>query len=135
MPRVFFWSKYIPIIIFKLAENQAKLGKKLEAYINYRQLYIKYPNHKLTSDAKTAISKLVGSNDINEIPLSFSEHAKRIKQLLKGARYKEIIAEITQIKKGGAGHWGRGPGGGIGGLGASPFLTNSGKTGQILTKM
>ena len=95
-----FFQSYIPKIIFKLAENQVKLGKKLEAYINYRQLYIKYPNHKLTSDAQTAISKLVGSNDINEIPLSFSEHANRIKQLLKGARYKEIIAEITQIKKG-----------------------------------
>ena len=64
------FQSYIPEFIFKLALNQEKLGKKSEAYFNYRQLYIKYPNHERTADSKTTMKKLVASHGIKEVPLN-----------------------------------------------------------------
>ena len=93
------FRSYIPEFIFKLALNQERLGKKSEAYFNYRQLYIKYPNHERTADSKTTIKKLIASHGIKEVPLNLEEHTERIGQLFKGVRYKEIIAEISKIKK------------------------------------
>ncbi|MBC8283079.1 MAG: tRNA (adenosine(37)-N6)-dimethylallyltransferase MiaA [Nitrospinae bacterium] len=90
---------YLPELIFKLAVHQEKLGKKSEAYLNYRQLHIKYPNHELTPDAEAAIKKLTESPDVKEIPLNLREHTERIEELFKGVQYKEIIAEIGEIKK------------------------------------
>ena len=93
------FRSYTPEFIFKLALNQERLGRKSEAYFNYRQLYIKYPNHERTADSKTAIKKLIASHGIKEVPLNLEEHTERIGQLFKGVRYKEIIAEISKIKK------------------------------------
>ena len=93
------FRSYIPELIFKLAVNQEKLGKNSDAYFNYRQLYIKYPNHELTPDAETAIKKLITSKDTKEVALNLQEHKKRIEQLFKGVRYKEVITEISKIKK------------------------------------
>lgn len=90
---------YLPEFIFKLAVHQEKLGKNLEAYLSYRQLHIKYPNHELTPDAETAIKKLLASPDVKEAPLTLREHTERIEELFKGVRYKEIIAEIKEIQK------------------------------------
>jgi tRNA dimethylallyltransferase len=93
------FRSYLPALIFKLAEHEEKLGKKTEAYLNYRQLHIKYPNHELTAGAEASIKKLIASPEIKELPLTLREHTKRIEQLFKGVRYKEIIAEIGEIKK------------------------------------
>jgi tRNA dimethylallyltransferase len=90
---------YLPELIFKLATHQEKLGKKNEAYLNYRQLPIKYPNHELTPHAETALKKLSASSDIKTVPLTLREHTERIEQLFKGVRYKEIISEISEIQK------------------------------------
>ena len=90
---------YLPELIFKLASHQEKLEKKLEAYLNYRELHITYPNHELTPDAETAIKKLTAFPDVNEVPLNLREHTERIEELFKGVRYKEILAEIGEIKK------------------------------------
>jgi tRNA dimethylallyltransferase len=90
---------YLPDLIFKLAEHEEKLGKKTEAYLNYRQLHIKYPNHELTVGAEASIKKLIASPEVKELPLTLREHTERIEQLFKGVRYKEIITEIGEIKK------------------------------------
>ncbi len=90
---------YLPDLIFKLAAHEESLGKKTDAYLNYRQLHIKYPNHELTSDAEASIKKLVASPEVKEVPLTLREHTERIEQLFKGVRYKEIISEIGEIKK------------------------------------
>ncbi len=93
------FRSYLPDLIFKLAEHEEKLGKKTDAYLNYRQLHIKYPNHELTEGAEASIKKLIASPEVKEIPLTLREHTKRIEQLFKGVRYKEIISEIGEIKK------------------------------------
>jgi len=93
------FRSYLPEFIFKLAAHQEKLGNKEEAYLNYRQLHIKYPNHELTPDAESAIKRLLASADVKETPLTLREHTERIEQLFKGVRYKEIITEIGEIKK------------------------------------
>ncbi len=90
---------YLPELIFKLATHQEKLGKKNEAYLNFRQLHIKYPNHELTPEAEAAIKRLGASPDIKEVPLTLREHTVRIEKLFKGVRYKEIISEIKEIQK------------------------------------
>lgn len=90
---------YLPEFIFKLADHQRKLGRKSEAYLNYRELHISYPNHEFARDAETAIKKLAASPEIKEAPLTLREHTGRIEQLFKGVRYKEIIAEINEVKK------------------------------------
>ena len=93
------FQSYLPDLIYKLATHQKNSGNKKEAYLSYRQLYIKYPNHELTSDAESAIKKLLASPEINEKPLSLEEHTERIEQLFKAARYKEVIDEVEGIQK------------------------------------
>ena len=93
------FQSYLPDLIYKLATHQKNSGNKKEAYLSYRQLYIKYPNHELTSDAESAINKLLASPGINEKPLSLEEHTERIEQLFKAARYKEVIDEVEGIQK------------------------------------
>jgi tRNA dimethylallyltransferase len=93
------FRSYLPDLIFKLAEHQNTLEKKTEAYLNYRQLHIKYPNHDLTAGAEASIKKLTALPEVKELPLTLREHTERIEQLFKGVRYKEIIAEIGEIKK------------------------------------
>ncbi|MBL4664367.1 MAG: tetratricopeptide repeat protein [Nitrospinaceae bacterium] len=93
------FRSYLPNLIFKLAEHQNTLEKKTDAYLNYRQLYIKYPNHELTAGAEASIKKLIASPEVKNLPLTLREHTERIEQLFKGVRYKEIIAEIGEIKK------------------------------------
>jgi tRNA dimethylallyltransferase len=93
------FRSYLPDLIFKLAEHQNTLEKKTDAYLNYRQLHIKYPNHELTAGAEASIKKLIALPEVKELPLTLREHTERIEQLFKGVRYKEIIAEIGEIKK------------------------------------
>ena len=89
----------LPDHLYKLAVHQEKMGNLKEAYLNYRKLHIKYPNHERTSDAEAAIKKLLASPDLKEIPLTLREHTERIEKLFKTVRYKEIIAEVESIKK------------------------------------
>ena len=93
------FRSYLPDFIFKLAEHEKELGKKIDAYLNYRQLHINYPNHELTSVAEASIKKLITSPEVKELPLTLREHTERIEQLFKGVHYKEIISEIGEIKK------------------------------------
>ena len=93
------FRSYLPDLNYKLAALQENLGNKKEAYLSYRKLYIKYPNHDLTSDAEAAIKSLLASPEINETSLSLEEHTERIEQLFKAARYKEVIDEVEGIQK------------------------------------
>jgi tRNA dimethylallyltransferase len=93
------FRSYLPELLYKLATHQENFGNKKEAYLSYRKLYIKYPNHDLTSDAEAAIKKLLVSPEINEISLSLEEHTERIEQLFKAARFKEVIDEVEKIQK------------------------------------
>ena len=90
---------FLPDHLFKLATHQEKMGDLKEAYLNYRKLHIKYPNHERTLDAETAIKKLLKSPSLKKIPLSLREHTERIKNLFKAVRFKEIINEVKSIKK------------------------------------
>ena len=93
------FRSYLPELLYKLATHQENFDNKKEAYLSYRKLYIKYPNHDLISDAEAAIKKLLASPKINEIPLSLEEHTERIEELFKAARFKEIIDEVEGIQK------------------------------------
>ncbi|MEK9629200.1 MAG: tRNA (adenosine(37)-N6)-dimethylallyltransferase MiaA [Nitrospinota bacterium] len=93
------FKSYLPELIFKLATRQEKSGNKKEAYLNFRKLHYKYPNHELTPDAEAEIKKLLKATDTKEVPLTLREHTHRIEELFKGVRYKEIISEIGKIKK------------------------------------
>jgi len=92
------FQNYLPDLIYKLAIHQKNSGNKKEAYLSYRKLYIKYPNHELSSETELTIKKLLVSPEITETPLSMEEHTERIKQLFKAARYKEVIDEIEGIQ-------------------------------------
>ena len=94
------FREFLPEMIFKLAEIQEKSGKLTEAYLNFRQLHIQYPNHERTPEAETALDRLSALKTVKEIPLTLREHTDRIQGLFENVRYKEIIQEIREIQKG-----------------------------------
>ncbi|SVC44895.1 uncharacterized protein METZ01_LOCUS297749, partial [marine metagenome] len=93
------FREFLPEMIFKLAEIQEKSGKQTEAYLNFRQLHIQYPNHERTPEAETALDRLSALKTIKTIPLTLREHTDRIQGLFENVRYKEIIQEIRKIQK------------------------------------
>lgn len=94
------FRKFLPDMIFLLADIQEKSKKEIEAYTNFRQLHIQHPNHERTPEAEVALQRLVKLKMIKEIPLTMREHTDRIQGLLENVRYKEIIEEIQEIQKG-----------------------------------
>lgn len=94
------FREFLPDMIFILAETQEKSEKQIEAYSNFRQLHIQYPNHERTPEAETALKRLVKLETVKGIPLTMREHTDRIQGLLENVRYKEIIQEIQEIQKG-----------------------------------
>ena len=94
------FREFLPEMIFKLAEIQEKSGKQTEAYLNFRQLHIQYPNHERTPEAETALDRLSALKTVKAIPLTLREHTDRIQGLFENVRYKEIIQEIRKIQKG-----------------------------------
>ena len=93
------FRKFLPEMIFTLAETQEKSGKQREAYSNFRQLHIQYPNHDRTMEAEKALKRLAKLGTVKEVSLTLRELADRIQGLLKNVRYKEIIREIQGIQK------------------------------------
>jgi tRNA dimethylallyltransferase len=94
------FRKFLPDMIFKLADIQEKSEKKLEAYTNFRRLHIQYPNHERTPEAEAAIERLTKLKTVKKAPLTMREYTDRIQGLLKNVRYKEVIGEIQEIQKG-----------------------------------
>tara|TARA_B100000686_G_scaffold226649_1_gene233946 strand:- start:1903 stop:5013 length:3111 start_codon:yes stop_codon:yes gene_type:complete len=90
---------FLPDHIYKLAAHQEKMGNLKEAYLNYRKLHIKYPNHERTPHAEAAIKKILLASDFKETTLNLREHTERIEKLFKVVRYREIITEVKSIKK------------------------------------
>ena len=93
------FREFLPEMIFKLAEIQEQSGKQTEAYLNFRQLHIQYPNHDRTPTAETALERLSALKTVKEIPLTLREHTDRIQGLFENVRYKEAIQEILEIQK------------------------------------
>jgi tetratricopeptide (TPR) repeat protein len=93
------FREFLPNLIFKLAETQEQSGKQQDAYLNFRQLHIKHPNHSKTPKAEKALKRLSVLGTIKNIPLTLREHTERIKGLFKSVQYKEVIEEIQQLKK------------------------------------
>jgi tRNA dimethylallyltransferase len=92
------FRKSLPDLIFKLAETQENSGKLTAAYLNFRKLYIRHPNHELAVEAETAIKRLSNLKSVKEVPLTLTEHSDRIQGLFKNVRYKEVIEEIQKLK-------------------------------------
>ncbi|MBT4048913.1 MAG: tRNA (adenosine(37)-N6)-dimethylallyltransferase MiaA [Nitrospina sp.] len=90
---------FLPEMIFKLADIQEKSEKLTEAYLNFRQLHIKYPNHERTPEAEISLKRLSALEKVKEVPLTMREHTDRIKGMLGNVRYKEVIQEIGEIQK------------------------------------
>ena len=90
---------FLPDLIFKLAEIQEQSGKQTDAYLNFRQLHIQYPNHDQTPEAETALKRLSALETVKEIPLTLREHTDRIQGLFEGVRYEEVIEEIQHLKR------------------------------------
>jgi tRNA dimethylallyltransferase len=93
------FRKFLPDLIFKLAELQEQTGKQTEAYLNFRQLHIKYPNHDQMPEAETAIKRLSALEAVKEVPLTLREHTDRIQGLFENVRYEEVIQEIQKLQK------------------------------------
>ena len=93
------FRKFLPDLIFKLAEIQEQTGKQTEAYLNFRQLHIKYPNHKQMPEAETALKRLSALETVKAVPLTMREHTDRIQGLLKNVRYEEVIQETQKLQK------------------------------------
>ena len=93
------FREFLPDLIFKLAEIQEQTGKQTEAYLNFRQLHIKYPNHEQMPEAETALKRLSALEAVKEVPLTMREHTDRIRGLLKNVRYKEVIQETQKLQK------------------------------------
>ena len=93
------FRKFLPDLIFELAEIQEQTGKQTEAYLNFRQLHIKYPNHEQMPEAETALKRLSALETVKEVPLTMREHTDRIQGLLKNVRYEEVIQETQKLQK------------------------------------
>ena len=93
------FRKFLPDLIFKLAEIQEQSGEKTEAYLNYRQLHIKYPNHEQITEAETAMKRLSTLKRVKEVPITLREYTDRIRGMLENVRYKAVIQEIQQLQK------------------------------------
>ncbi len=93
------FRELLPEMIFKLAEIQEQTGKPTEAYLNFRQLHILYPNHERTPEAELALKRLSALATVKEIPLTLAEHTDRIQGLFENVRYEEAIQEIRAIQK------------------------------------
>jgi tRNA dimethylallyltransferase len=93
------FRKFLPDLIFKLGELQEQTGKQTEAYLSFRQLHIKYPNHDQMPEAETAIKRLSALETVKEVPLTMREHTDRIRGLLQNVRYKEVVQEIQILQK------------------------------------
>jgi tRNA dimethylallyltransferase len=94
------FREFLPEMIFKLAEIQEKSEKQIEAYTNFRKLHIQFPNHERTPEAEKALQRLLKLATIKDTPLTLREHTDRIQGLLENVRYKEVIEEIKEIRKG-----------------------------------
>jgi tRNA dimethylallyltransferase len=93
------FREFLPDLIFKLAEIQEQSGNQQDAYLNFRQLHIKHPNHSKTPKAEEALKRLSVLDTINDIPLTLREQTERIKGLFKSVQYKKVVEEIRQLKK------------------------------------
>jgi tRNA dimethylallyltransferase len=93
------FQEFLPDLIFKLAEIQEQAGKQTEAYLNFRQIHIKYPNHEQMPEAQTALKRLLALDTVKEVPLAMREQTDRIQGLLKNVRYEEVIQEIQKLQK------------------------------------
>ena len=93
------FHEFLPDLIFKLAGIQEQSGKQTEAYLNFRQLHIQFPNHDQTPEAETALKRLSALETVKEVLLTLREHTDRIQGLFEDVRYEEVIQEIQKLQK------------------------------------
>ena len=93
------FREFLPNLILKLAEIQEQSGNQQDAYLNFRELHIKHPNHSKTPKSEEALKRLSALDTIKKTPLTLREQTERIKGLFKSVQYKKVIEEIQQLNK------------------------------------
>jgi tRNA dimethylallyltransferase len=83
-------------IISQQAELHLELGQNSKAYTLYRKLFIQHPADPITLQVLPEMKRLRALPDVAPAPISYNERAIRIKNLLGGARFEQVIQEIQE---------------------------------------
>jgi tRNA dimethylallyltransferase len=93
-PRVPDFAPYLPELTSKLAVLLETERQSKEAYSFYRELFINYPSHPLTTKADPSL-KLLG---IYPPALSEEEFSARVQALQSEAHFQQVVDEISRYK-------------------------------------
>lgn len=90
----------LPEIISQQAELHLELGQESNAYSLYRNLYTHHPAHPITLQMLSEMKRLESLPHVNPAPLDSNERSIRIRKLLKGVRYEQVIQEVNESQTG-----------------------------------
>jgi tRNA dimethylallyltransferase len=78
------------------AKLHLELGHNKKAYTLYRNLTIHHPADPITIEGLAEMKRLEGLPEVASTPLNADERSLRIKNLLNGVRYEQVIEEIKK---------------------------------------
>jgi tRNA dimethylallyltransferase len=84
-------------IIARQAKLHLELGQNNKAYTLYRNLTIHHPADPITLQTSSEIQRLEKLTEVVSAPLNRKERSLRIKNLLRGVRYQQVIEEIKKL--------------------------------------
>jgi len=90
------FKKSLPKIISQQAELHQELQQNSKAYTLYRKLFIHHPADPVTLQALPEMKRFGALPDVASVPLTLDERSLRIKNLLAGVRYEQVIQEIQE---------------------------------------
>ncbi len=89
----------IPELILQAGRFQETEKLPSRAYLNYRKIFVEYPNHDSAKIANNAIKRIVKNQALAPPSLTERELTKRVGRLFKSARYKEALQNLNTFKK------------------------------------
>ena len=88
----------IPNLILEQARLHELQESASRAYLNYRKLYVRYPDHESADEAKQAMRRLVRAHGFGPIPLLDYEMTERTAALLRAGRYEEAVKTLLDYR-------------------------------------
>lgn len=95
------FKEFLPKIIFQKAQLHLELGQNNKAHALYRNLYTHYPAHPVSLQALPEMKRFDDLPEAAPVLLNFDERSLRIKNLLAGVRYNQVIKEVRETEAAG----------------------------------
>lgn len=86
----------LPEMISRKGQLYLESGQNKEAYAEFRKLYIHHPSDPFTLKALSEMQRLESLSDFEPLPLNLDERSYRIKNLIKTARFEQVLKEIQE---------------------------------------